>query len=62
MDHFERLHEETCPNHAYLVKHKLRDGSMMKNFIALGSSLEAWESMMSPMRATRHPFPKRTWS
>jgi hypothetical protein len=24
MDHFERLLEETCPNHSYPVKHKLR--------------------------------------
>jgi hypothetical protein len=37
MDHFEKLLEETCPNHAYPIKHKLRDSGMMKNFMASGS-------------------------
>jgi hypothetical protein len=36
MDHFEKLLEETCPNHAYPVKQKLRDCGMMTNFMALG--------------------------
>jgi hypothetical protein len=33
-DHFEKLLEETCLNHAYPIKHKLKDCGMMKNFIA----------------------------
>jgi hypothetical protein len=37
IDHFEKLLEMTCPNHAYLVKHKLKDCGMMKNFMASGS-------------------------
>jgi hypothetical protein len=37
IDHFERLLEEACPNYAYLVKHKLKDYGMMKNFITSGS-------------------------
>jgi hypothetical protein len=37
MDHFEKHLEETCPNHAYPVNHKLRDYGMMKNFMASGS-------------------------
>jgi hypothetical protein len=36
-DHFEKLLEDICPNHSYPVKHKLRDCSMMKNFVASGS-------------------------
>jgi hypothetical protein len=36
-DHFEKLLEMTCPNHTYLVKHKLKDCGMMKNFMASGS-------------------------
>jgi hypothetical protein len=36
-NHFERLLKETCPNHTYPIKHKLRECGMMKNFIALGS-------------------------
>jgi hypothetical protein len=36
-DHFERLLQEACPNHAYSIKQKLRDCGMMKNFMVLGS-------------------------
>jgi hypothetical protein len=35
--HFEKLLEETFPNHAYTIKHKLRDCSLMKSFINIGS-------------------------
>jgi hypothetical protein len=35
--HFERLLEEYCPNHAYHIKHKLRDCDMMKSFMISGS-------------------------
>jgi hypothetical protein len=31
--HFEKLLEETCPNHAYPIKHKLMDCSMMKTIM-----------------------------
>jgi hypothetical protein len=51
MDHFEKLHEETCPNHAYPVKHKLRDCGIMKNFMAsrsLTRGMEADEGTMTP--------------
>jgi hypothetical protein len=33
-DHFEKLLEDICPNHAYPVKHKLMDCSIMKSFMA----------------------------
>jgi hypothetical protein len=36
-DHFEKILEETCPNYAYPIKHKLRDCGVMKNFMASGS-------------------------
>jgi hypothetical protein len=42
-DHFEKLLEETCPNHAYLVQHKLRDCGMIKNFMVLGSLTQGME-------------------
>jgi hypothetical protein len=38
-DHFKRLLEEAYPNHAYPVRHKLKDCDMMKNFLITGSSL-----------------------
>jgi hypothetical protein len=34
---FERLLEEACMNHAYRVKHKLKDCAMMKNLMTSGS-------------------------
>jgi hypothetical protein len=37
MDYFEKLLEEACPNHTYVVRHKLRDCGMMRNFMASGS-------------------------
>jgi hypothetical protein len=36
MDHFKRLLEEACPNHAYPVRHKLKDCSMMRSFMTSG--------------------------
>jgi hypothetical protein len=42
-NHFKKLLEETCPNHAYPVKHKLRDCIMMKNFISSGSLARGME-------------------
>jgi hypothetical protein len=35
--HFERLLEETCPNHTYPIKHKLRDCGRMKSFMTTRS-------------------------
>jgi hypothetical protein len=37
MDHYKRLLEEACPNHAYPVSHKLKDCGMMRRFMTLGS-------------------------
>jgi hypothetical protein len=50
-DHFKNLLEETCPNHDYPVKHKLRDYVMMKNFMAsrsLARSMEIDEGDTAP--------------
>jgi hypothetical protein len=33
-DHFEKLLKATYPNHAYPVKHKLKECTMMKNYMA----------------------------
>jgi hypothetical protein len=35
--HFESLFEDVCLNHAYPMKHKLKDRGMMKNVITSGS-------------------------
>jgi enamine deaminase RidA (YjgF/YER057c/UK114 family) len=62
MDHIEKLLKEACLNHAYPIKHILRDYSLMKSFMTFGSLSEAWKLMRSPSRATQRPFPEKTWS
>jgi hypothetical protein len=37
MDHFEKLLKETCPNHAYPIKCKLKDCGLVKSFMTMGS-------------------------
>jgi hypothetical protein len=32
-NHFRRHLEEACPNHAYHIRHKLKDYDMMKSFM-----------------------------
>jgi hypothetical protein len=61
MDHFEKLLEETCTNHAYSIKHKLMDCNMNKNFMASGSLTQGME-LRSPMRVTRCPSLEKMWS
>jgi hypothetical protein len=36
-NHFEKLPEETCPNHTYPIKYRLRDYGLMKSFMTSGS-------------------------
>jgi hypothetical protein len=38
-DHFKKLLEVTCPNHTYPIKHKLKECTMMKNFMTTGALL-----------------------
>jgi hypothetical protein len=33
VDHFEKLLEATCPNHTCHVRHKLKECTMMKNYM-----------------------------
>jgi hypothetical protein len=32
-EHFEKFLKATCPNHPYPIKHKLKDCTVMKNFM-----------------------------
>jgi hypothetical protein len=36
-DHFEKLLEGPCPNHAYPIKHQYKDYSLKKHFLSGGS-------------------------
>jgi hypothetical protein len=57
-DHFTRLIMETCPNHSYLVKKKLNDWDIMKNFMNSGSPTQGTEINEDPGRINTMPFPK----
>jgi hypothetical protein len=57
-NHFEKLLEETCPNHTYPVRHQLNECSMMKNYMttwALAKGKKP-EGDLGGKAAT--PFPK----
>jgi hypothetical protein len=58
MDHFEKLLDEPCPNHTYSIKPKLRDYSMMKNFMALTSLTRGIEVNEVPNKGDAMPFPE----
>jgi hypothetical protein len=57
-DHFDKLLEETCPNPAYPIKHKLRDCGMMKSFMASGSLSRDMEVDKVPNEGDAMPFPR----
>ena len=37
-NHFEKMLEGPCPNHAFPVKHPLKDGSLMRKFLSESSN------------------------
>jgi hypothetical protein len=58
-DHFKRLLDEACPNHAYLIRHKLKDYEMMQSFMTSGTltggvDLDEW-----PDGSDAKPFPEK---
>jgi hypothetical protein len=57
-DHFKKLLEETCLNHANAVKHKLRDCSLMKSFMTTGSLSWGMEIDKAPAEGDAAPFPR----
>jgi hypothetical protein len=57
MDHFDKLLEEAYPNHAYPVKHKLWDCSLMKSFMTSGSLSQGMEANEVPADDDTVPFP-----
>jgi hypothetical protein len=61
-DHSKKLLKETCSNHAYAIKHKLRDCRLMKSFMTTGSLSWGMEVDEAPSRMMQCPFPERRWS
>jgi hypothetical protein len=62
IDHFEKLLKERCLNHAYPIKHKLRDYGPMKSFMTTRSLSRGMEVNKALLRVTWHPFLRRTRS
>jgi hypothetical protein len=58
-DHFEKLLEATFPNHSYLIKHKLKDCTMMKDSMTSGLSPKVRKPEGTWARRARHPFLRR---
>jgi hypothetical protein len=61
-DHFEKLLKVNYLNHSYPVKHKLKDCTMMKNFMTSGALSGAGSPRETRAARTRHPFLRRQWS
>jgi hypothetical protein len=59
MDHFKRLLDEACPNHAYPVRHKLKDCGMMRSFMTSGSITWGAELDEGPDGSDMTPFPEK---
>jgi hypothetical protein len=57
MDHFERLFVEAYLNHAYPIKHNLKDWDTMKNFMISGSLSWGMEHDKDPSESDTMPFP-----
>jgi hypothetical protein len=53
MDHFKRFLEEACPNHAYPIKHKLKECGMMRIFMTSESLTWVWSLMKTRARMIR---------
>jgi hypothetical protein len=58
IDHFKRLLEEVCPNHAYPVKHKLKDCGMTQCFMTSGTLTWGAELDEGPNGSNTMPFPE----
>jgi hypothetical protein len=57
-DHFKKLHKATRPNHSYLVKHKLKDCTVMKNFMTSVALLKCRKLEGDPGGKDATPIPE----
>jgi hypothetical protein len=58
-DHFKRLLEEAYPNHAYPVRHKLKDCILRRSFMTSGTLTWGAEFDKGPNRSDTMSFPKK---
>jgi hypothetical protein len=57
-DHFEKLLEATCPNHTYPIRHKLKECTMMKNYMSKGTFARGKKPKGDSMGKAAAPFPE----
>jgi hypothetical protein len=57
-DHFEKLLEATCPNHMYPIRHKLKECTMMKNYMTTGTFVRGKKLEGDSMGMIAAPFPE----
>jgi hypothetical protein len=62
IDHFEKFLEVTYPNHAYPIKHKLKECSMMKNYMTMGALTKGKKPEGDPGERPPHPSMGKRWS
>jgi hypothetical protein len=55
--HFEKLLKVTCPNHAHPVIHKLKECTMMKNYMTSGALTKGKKPERDPWGKATTPFP-----
>jgi hypothetical protein len=58
-DHFEKLLEVTCPNHKFPIKHKLKECSMMKNYMTTRSQARAKKTEGESAGKVTAPFQRK---
>jgi hypothetical protein len=61
-NHFEKLFEATCPNHTYPVRQKLKECTMMKNYMTSGTFARGKKPKDDSTGKVVAPSLKRRWS
>jgi hypothetical protein len=57
-DHFEKLLKATYPNHTYPIRHKLKECTMMNNYMTTGTFARGKKPEGDLMGKAAAPFPK----
>jgi hypothetical protein len=57
-DHLKRILEEAYPNHAYPIRHKLKDCSMMRSFMTSGYLAKGAELYEGSYKSDMTSFPE----
>jgi hypothetical protein len=58
VDHFKKLLKATDPNHTYLVRHKLKESTMMKNYMTMRTFATCKKSNSDLSGKATTPFPE----